>query len=41
MSPHPFKTKSKFAMRVNYKIKRVFILYILTHAEYSKGDWKR
>ena len=27
--------------RVNYKTKRVFILHILTHAEYSKGDWKR
>jgi len=27
--------------RVNYKTKRVFILYILTHAEYTKGDWKR
>jgi mRNA interferase HigB len=27
--------------RVNYKTKRVFILHILTHVEYSKGDWKR
>jgi mRNA interferase HigB len=27
--------------RVNYNTKRVFILYILTHVEYSKGDWKR
>lgn len=27
--------------RVNYKTKRAFILRILTHAEYSKGDWKR
>ena len=27
--------------RVNCKTKRVFILYILTHAEYNKGDWKR
>ena len=27
--------------RVNYDTKRVFILQILTHAEYSKGDWKR
>ena len=27
--------------RVNYRTKRVFILLILTHAEYSKGDWKR
>jgi mRNA interferase HigB len=27
--------------RVNYRTKRVFILLILTHVEYSKGDWKR
>ena len=27
--------------RVNYRMQRVFILHILTHAEYDKGDWKR
>lgn len=27
--------------RVNYVTKRIFILRILTHAEYSKGGWKR
>ena len=27
--------------RINYRTKRVFILYILTHAEYSKEDWKQ
>jgi mRNA interferase HigB len=27
--------------RVNYKTMRVFILHILTHVEYSKGDWNR
>ena len=27
--------------RVNYRTRRVFILHILTHAEYSKGGWKR
>lgn len=27
--------------RVNYRTKRVFILEIITHIEYSKGDWKR
>ena len=27
--------------RVNYRTKRVLILHILTHVEYSKGDWKR
>ena len=26
--------------RVNYKTRRVFLLHILTHVEYSKGDWK-
>ena len=26
--------------RVNYRSKRVFILYILTHREYSKGGWQ-
>ena len=27
--------------RVNYTTKRVFILHIVTHVEYSKGDCKR
>jgi mRNA interferase HigB len=31
----------RLVARVNYKTKRVFILYILTHAEYSKGSWNR
>ena len=26
--------------RVNYRTKRVFILHILTHVKYSKGEWK-
>ena len=26
--------------RVNYRTQRVFILYILTHEDYSKGAWK-
>ena len=26
---------------INYRATRVFILYILTHSEYSKGDWKQ
>lgn len=26
--------------RVNYRTKRVFILRILTHAEYAKGEWR-
>jgi mRNA interferase HigB len=27
--------------RVNFKTKRVFILHVLTHSEYSRGGWKR
>lgn len=27
--------------RVNYRTKRVFILHMLAHVEYSKGEWKR
>ncbi len=27
--------------RVNYRTQRVFVLYILTHAEYDRGDWKQ
>ena len=27
--------------RVNYRSGRVFILHILTHAEYSRGNWRR
>ena len=27
--------------RVNHTTQKVFILYILTRAEYDKGDWKK
>lgn len=30
----------RLVARVNYRTQRVFILYILTHTEYTKGDWK-
>lgn len=26
--------------RVNYRSKRVFVLFILTHKEYDQGGWK-
>ena len=26
--------------RVNYQTQRVFVLGIMTHAQYAKGDWK-
>ena len=27
--------------RVNYRTRRVFILYILTHEEYARGAWNK
>jgi mRNA interferase HigB len=32
--------KYRLIARVNYQTGRVFILHILTHAEYTKGAWK-
>lgn len=32
--------KYRLIARVNYRTQRVFILYILTHAEYERGAWK-
>lgn len=33
--------KYRLIARVNYRTQRVFILTILTHAEYDKDVWKR
>ena len=33
--------KYRLVARVNYQAQRVFVLYILTHAEYDRGDWKQ
>ena len=33
--------KYRLIARVNYRSQRVFVLYILTHAEYDREDWKR
>jgi mRNA interferase HigB len=33
--------KVRLIARVNYQTQRVFVLYILTHADYDKGDWKQ
>jgi len=30
--------KYRLIARVNYQTQRVFVLYILTHAEYDRGD---
>jgi mRNA interferase HigB len=32
--------KYRLIARVNYQTQRVFVLYLLTHAEYDKGAWK-
>jgi mRNA interferase HigB len=33
--------KFRLIARMNYQSKRVFVLYILTHAEYDRGAWKQ
>ena len=32
--------KYRLITRIDYSGQQVFILYILTHKEYDKGDWK-
>jgi mRNA interferase HigB len=32
--------KYRLIARLNYRTQRVFVLYLLTHAQYDKGDWK-
>ena len=32
--------KYRLVARVNYHTERVFILHIMKHTEYAKGDWK-
>ena len=33
--------KYRLIARVNYRTQRVFVLYILTHADYDRGEWKQ
>jgi mRNA interferase HigB len=33
--------KYRLIARMNYQSQRVFVLYILTHAEYDRGAWKQ
>lgn len=33
--------KYRLIARVNYRTQRVFVLCILTHAEYDRRDWKQ
>lgn len=32
--------KYRLIARVNYRTKQVFVLHIMKHAEYTKGEWK-
>jgi mRNA interferase HigB len=32
--------KYRLIARINYQTQRVFVLYILTHALYDRGEWK-
>jgi mRNA interferase HigB len=32
--------KYRLIARLNYRAQVVFVLFILTHAEYDKGEWK-
>jgi len=31
----------RLIVEINYETKRIFLRYVLTHAEYDKGDWKK
>jgi mRNA interferase HigB len=31
----------RLVARINYQTRRVFILHVVTHKEYDKGDWKK
>ena len=33
-------TKYRLIARVNYRSQRVFILHIMKHVEYAKGEWE-
>ena len=33
--------KYRMIARVNYETQRVFVLHLLTHAEYDQGTWKQ
>ena len=33
--------KYRLIARVNYRSQRIFVLFILTHAEYDRGNWKQ
>jgi mRNA interferase HigB len=33
--------KYRLIARVNYHSQRIFVLHLLTHSEYGKGEWKK
>jgi mRNA interferase HigB len=33
--------KYRLIARLNYRTQRVFVLYLLTHADYERGGWKQ
>jgi mRNA interferase HigB len=33
--------RCRLIARVNYRTGRVFILHVLTHVDYTRGNWKR
>jgi mRNA interferase HigB len=33
--------KYRLIARINYQTQRVFVLFLLTHAEYDRGAWKQ
>jgi mRNA interferase HigB len=33
--------KYRLVARVNYRTQRIFVLHILTHADYDKGTWNK
>ncbi|MCC6587488.1 MAG: type II toxin-antitoxin system HigB family toxin [Bryobacterales bacterium] len=32
--------KYRLIARVNFQMQKAFVLHIMTHEEYSKGEWK-
>jgi mRNA-degrading endonuclease HigB of HigAB toxin-antitoxin module len=39
--PQPFSTSPEIITAINFDTGKIFILDILTHAEYSKNHWKK
>lgn len=35
------QNRYRLIARVNYRLERVFVLFIMTHKEYEKGEWKK